>query len=103
MVAAILCFTLMDASVKALAPRIGVLPTLWARYAGQMLLVLMLVAPRLRHVARTRYPGMQFLRSVMLMGATAFFFTGISRIALSDAAALMAINPILITLGRRFS
>ncbi len=99
MIAAILSFTLMDASVKALAPRIGVVPTLWARYAGQMLAVLILVAPRLHRVARTRYPGTQLLRSVMLMGATAFFFTGIARIALSDAAALMAINPVLITLG----
>jgi len=99
MIAAILCFSLMDATVKALAPRVGVLPALWARYAGQMALVLVLVAPRLRHVVRARYPGLQFLRSLMLLCATAFFFTGISRIALSEAAALMAINPVLITLG----
>ncbi|TDK51293.1 DMT family transporter [Antarcticimicrobium luteum] len=99
MILAILCFTLMDASVKALAPRVGVLPALWARYAGQMLLVLILVAPRLRSVARTRYPKLQLLRSVLLMCATAFFFTGISMIPLSDAAALMSVNPVLITLG----
>lgn len=99
MVLAIFCFTLMDVSVKILAPRIGVLPTLWARYAGQMALVLILVAPRLKTVVRTIYPATQFLRSLLLMGATAFFFTGISLIALTDAAALMAINPVLITLG----
>ena len=99
MILAILCFTLMDASVKALAPRVGVLPALWARYAGQMLVVVILVSPRLRRVARTRYPALQFLRSILLMCATAFFFTGISLIPLSDAAALMAVNPVLITLG----
>lgn len=99
MILAILCFSLMDATVKALAPRVGVLPALWARYAGQMALVLILVAPRLRQVVRARYPGLQFLRSLMLLCATAFFFIGISRIALTDAAALMAINPVLITLG----
>ena len=33
------------------------------------------------------------------MCATGFFFWGISLIALSDAAALMAVNPVLITLG----
>lgn len=99
MIGAIFCFTIMDACVKALAPRVGVLPSLWARYSGQMLLVLVLVAPRLRSVVKTRYPAMQFLRSLMLMLATAFFFTGISRIDLTDAAALMAINPVLITLG----
>lgn len=99
MILAILCFTLMDASVKALAPRVGVLPALWARYAGQMLVVLVLVAPRLRRVAQTRYPRLQFLRSILLMCATAFFFAGISLIPLSDAAALMSVNPVLITLG----
>lgn len=99
MILGILCFSLMDATVKALAPRIGVLPTLWARYAGQMLLVFVLVLPRLHSVTRTRYPWLQFSRSLLLMGATAFFFTGISLIPLSDAAALMAVNPVMITLG----
>lgn len=99
MITAILCFSLMDVCAKALAPRIGIVPTLWARYAGQMVLVLVLVAPRLRQVAQTTHIGLQFTRSVLLLSATAFFFTGISLIPLSDAAALMAVNPVLITLG----
>ena len=99
MIGAILCFSLMDASVKALAPRVGVVPALWVRYAGQMALVLILVAPRLRSVAHTHYPVLQVLRSVLLLGATGFFFTGLSLIPLSDAAALMSVNPVLITLG----
>lgn len=99
MIAAIFCFSIMDATVKALAPNVGVLPTLWARYAGQMLLVFVLVMPRLKTVVRTKYPGFQFFRSLLLMSATACFFTGLSLIPLSDAAALMSTNPMLITLG----
>ena len=99
MIGAILCFSLMDAAVKALAPKVGVLPALWARYAGQMAMVLVLVLPRLKTVAKTAFPGLQLARSVLLMCATAFFFWGISLIALTDAAALMAVNPVLITLG----
>ncbi len=99
MITAILCFTLMDVCAKALAPRIGVLPAVWARYAGHMTVVLVLVAPRLGQVVRARYPGLQLLRSILLMSATVLFFTGISLIPLSDAAALMAVNPVLITLG----
>jgi drug/metabolite transporter (DMT)-like permease len=99
MIGAIFCFTLMDASVKALAPRVGVMPALWARYAGQMLVVVVLVAPRLTSVVRTHYPVLQLLRSVLLMCATGFFFVGISKIALTEASALMAVNPVLITLG----
>ncbi|KUJ80710.1 hypothetical protein AVO45_06670 [Ruegeria marisrubri] len=99
MVLAILCFSLMDATVKALAPQIGVLSALWVRYAGQMMVVLLLVLPRLHQVVRTRYPLLQFLRSLLLLGATGFFFTGISRIPLTDATALMSLNPVMITLG----
>lgn len=99
MISAIFCFSGMDALVKALAPSVGVLPALWARYAGQMLLVFVIVLPRLRQVARTRHPVLQFLRSILLMSATAFFFTGLSLIPLTDAAALMATNPVMITLG----
>ncbi|HBS49741.1 MAG TPA: hypothetical protein DEA05_06470 [Rhodobacteraceae bacterium] len=98
MIGAILCFSIMDASVKALAPRIGVVPSLWVRYLGQMVVVVVLVAPRLAAAMRTRYPLLQVLRSILLMCATGFFFTGLSRIPISDAAALMAVNPVLITL-----
>ncbi|GAB5436769.1 MAG: DMT family transporter [Falsiruegeria mediterranea] len=99
MVGAILFFTLMDASVKALTPRFGVIPSLWARYGGQMLLVFVLVLPRLHRVVRTKYPVLQFLRSLLLMGATGFFFLALSLIPLTDATALMSVNPVLITLG----
>ncbi len=99
MVLAILCFTAMDASVKALTSQAGVVPALWARYAGQMAVVLILVAPRLSQVIRTRHPGTQILRSVLLLGTTLLFFTALARMPLHDAATLMAINPVLITLG----
>ena len=99
MIGAILCFTLMDSGVKAVAPKVGVIPALWARYAGQMLLVLLLLLPRLRQVSRTAFPGLQALRSLLLLLATGFFFLGLSLIPISDAAALMSVNPVLITLG----
>ena len=99
MLAAVLAFSVMDATVKGFAPRVGVLPALWARYTGQMIVVTLLVLPRLRSVARTRRPGTQILRSALLMGATGFFFTGLSLIPLTEASALMSVNPVLITLG----
>lgn len=99
MILAILCFTLMDSGAKALAPKIGLVPTIWVRYAGHMAMVLAIIGPRLRVVAHARYPRLQLLRSVLLMGATVSFFTGLSLIPLSDAAALMSVNPVLITVG----
>lgn len=98
-VSAIFCFSIMDACVKALSTSAGALPALWARYGGQMLIVLALVAPRLKTVARTAYPGMQLARSVLLLLATALFFQGLGRIGLAEATAVMVLNPIFITLG----
>lgn len=99
MIAAILMFTLMDAAAKGLTPRIGIIPALWVRYAGQMLVVLVLVANRMPQVLHTKYPFIQLARSVFLMGATWCFFIGISNIGLSAATAIMNVNPVLITLG----
>ncbi|MCR9127848.1 MAG: DMT family transporter [Rhodobacteraceae bacterium] len=99
MLIAILCFSLMDATVKVLAPRVGVVPTLWARYGGQMMIVLILIAPRMRTVGRTEMPGLQMARSLLMLCATICFFSGLSRIPLTEASALMAMNPVFITLG----
>ena len=99
MIGAVFCFTLMDATAKALTGRIGVVPTLWVRYLGQTVVVLLLVSPRLFTVLRTRYPGLQVLRSIYLLCATALFFWGLSNIGMAQATAIMNVNPLLITLG----
>ncbi|MEO0380582.1 MAG: DMT family transporter [Pseudomonadota bacterium] len=89
----------MDVAVKAVSPMTGTLPALWARYAGQMLIVVMLVAPRLTQVARSAYPKLQVARSILLMLATFFFFLALGQIGLAEATAVMAMNPLLITVG----
>jgi drug/metabolite transporter (DMT)-like permease len=99
MITAIFFFSSMDALAKLLAGHIGTVPTLWARYLGQTLVVFILVLPRLRMVLRTRYPKLQLARSIYLMCATIFFFFGISNIGLAEAASIMATNPLFITLG----
>ena len=98
-VGAIFCFSIMDATVKAVSPEIGTLPAIWARYAGQMVLVIVIVSPRLSSVMKSEYLGLQILRSILLMAATFFFFSGIARITLAEASAVMNLNPIFITLG----
>lgn len=99
MIAAIFFFTAMDASAKALAHEVGILSTLWARYTGQTLLVMGLVAHRFPGVMKTRYPKLQLARSLLLLLTTVFFFVGIANIGLSEATAIMNVNPVLITLG----
>ncbi len=99
MIGAMFFFTAMDATAKALAQQSNTMMALWARYAGQALLVLIIVSPRLRSVAKTRFPLLQLFRSALLMTATTCFFFGISHIGLAEATAVMDLNPVLITLG----
>lgn len=99
MIGAIFFFAAMDAVAKELSQRVGTVQAIWARYAGQAMVVLLIVAPRLGSVARTRYPWLQLARSVFLMLATGCFFFGISNIGLAEATAIMDVNPVLITLG----
>jgi drug/metabolite transporter (DMT)-like permease len=91
-------FGTMDALVKGLVPSLGVGPVLWSRYAGQTLLVIVVLAPRLGEYARSRRPGLQFARSAFQFGSTLCFFSGLMFIGLAEAAAIMNINPVLITL-----
>lgn len=102
MLCAIFCLSVMDACVKALSGSVGAIPALWARYGGQMLVVLVIVAPRLRMVARTVYPKLQLARSVLLLLATAFFFQGLSRIGLAEATAVLVLYPLFVALGAAF-
>ncbi len=99
MIVAIFAFTVLDLTAKALTMRVGVMQTLWARYAGQTLIVFIIILPKLKSRLRTKYPKLQLLRAVFMLGATTFFFTGLSHLGLAEITAIMDINPVLITLG----
>ncbi|AKO96521.1 MAG: DMT family transporter [Marinovum algicola] len=99
MIGTMLLFSILDACAKELTTRVGVPTTLWARYAGQTMIVFLLVLPRLGATLRTRYPLLQLLRSICLFAATFCFFNGLARIGLAENTAIMDLNPVLITLG----
>ena len=99
MMGAIFFFATMDATAKAVSMQSSPLMALWARYFGQAMLVLILIAPRLKSVAKTNFPKLQFLRSIFLLCATSSFFTGLSFLGLAESTAIMDVNPVLITLG----
>lgn len=96
---AIFAMSLMDLVAKTLTLHLPTLQVVWARYTGQTIIVTMVLLPRLKTVMRTKYPGLQFLRSLLLLMGTSLFFFGISRMGLAEATAIMDINPVLITLG----
>ena len=99
MIAAIVFFTAMDAVAKGLLDRYPTPQVIWARFAGQLVLVLLIVRGRAMPLLRTRYARLHLLRCACQFGATALFFTSLGYIGLAEATALTDLNPVLITLG----
>jgi drug/metabolite transporter (DMT)-like permease len=99
MLGAIFLFSAMDAAAKALMARYDPIQVVWARYAGMMAVVAVLLAPRLGPLLRTRRIGLQLLRSAFLFAATYTFFTAISRMDIAAATAVMQVHPMLLMLG----
>lgn len=99
MMVTIFLFTVMDAIAKGLAKDLHTIQVVWARYSAQTLVATILLAPRLHHVLKTNHLGLQLIRSGFLFAATMCFFFGIVLVGLADASAIMALNPMLITLG----
>ena len=99
MLGAIFLFSAMDAAAKALMAHYDPIQVVWARYAGMMTVVAVLLAPRLGPLLRTRHMGLQLLRSAFLFAATYTFFTAISRMDIAAATAVMQVHPMLLMLG----
>jgi drug/metabolite transporter (DMT)-like permease len=99
MLLAILLFTLMDAVVKGMVAGYPVNQIVFARFAGQFVLVAVLLNAGLAARVRTAYPGLHLVRAATQLAASSLFFLSLTRIGLAEATALSDINPVLITLG----
>ncbi|MDO9527221.1 MAG: DMT family transporter [Gemmobacter sp.] len=99
MMLTVFLFTILDATAKYLLQHYGVVQVVWARYAGQTLMVGLLVLPQVPGVFRTRNLGTHVIRSSFQFGATILFFSSLMVIGLAEATAIMDVNPVLVTLG----
>jgi len=99
MLLAILTFTTMDALAKGLIARYPTPQVIWIRFAGQLVIVGLILRARTGAMLRTRFPLLHIARSACQLGATGFFFAGLGHIGLAAATALTDLNPVLITLG----
>lgn len=99
MLLSILIFTAMDAVAKGLVQRYPTNQVVFARFAGQCLLVLLLLNRQVPRYLQTAHPALHFWRSAFQLGSAAFFFASLNYVGLAEATALTDINPVLITLG----
>lgn len=92
-----LCLSSLDATAKYLVRDHSLLLVVWARYAGQMLVV----TPFAWHRAggrfwRTAKLGLQLLRSLFLLLATLGFWGGLRYLPLAEASSITFLAPMIV-------
>jgi drug/metabolite transporter (DMT)-like permease len=100
-------FTILDSLAKETSTFIPVLQVAWGRYVFHVVFLPFYAerptgAPfwssaRWTRMFVTRHPWLQLLRSLLLLGATLFFFGAVSYVPLAEAQAVAFIEPLLIT------
>jgi drug/metabolite transporter (DMT)-like permease len=94
---AVLCFTLLDATVKYLSDRYPVPLLVWARYSVQLVVILVWMWPQLgMGLFRTPRIRMQLLRAVLLPLSSLCFFSALKFLPLAEATAINYATPILV-------
>lgn len=110
MMAAVFMFSTGDTLAKLALKSYPIGPLLWVRYTIHMLFMLALFGPRMGFsLVRTRHPGLQILRGVLLTSSTVMFYLSLMFLPLAEAAAISFIAPVIVTvlsgpvLGERVS
>jgi drug/metabolite transporter (DMT)-like permease len=99
MCAAVACFACLDASAKWLNRSVDPLLTTWARYVSSVVLISLLVNPvTVPGLMRTTRPGLQALRSLLLLLSTLLNFFALSYLQLTQALSIQFAAPLLIAL-----
>lgn len=99
MCAATTLFPIMNGIVQVLSRDYPSEQIIWARTAGHLAIVLMLVVPRYGlGVLATRRPGPQISRSLLLLGSTTLFFFAVKDVPLAKAASISFMTPFFVTL-----
>ena len=99
LLAAVFMFSSMDTLAKYVLQSYPMGGLMWARYMVHMTVMLLLLWPRMGlGLVRTRNPGLQILRGLLLVASTMFFYFWLRRLPLAEAAAISFIGPVLTTL-----
>lgn len=99
MLAAMLCFALLDATSKHLSQTFNVPLLVWARYVVHFLLMVVFLGPRHGFgLVRTQRPGAQFARGLLLVAVTGFAMAAFQVMPLAETTALIFVTPLIVAL-----
>lgn len=99
MLAGVSIFPFLNASAKYLTQTYPLSEVIWARFAGHILLVLLIFAPKLGllRLFQTRRPGLQLSRSVLMACSTFLFIAGLQTLPLATASSIGFTAPLMVT------
>jgi len=98
----VLCFTFLDTITKFTSERYPVPMLVWARYAVQLVAMLIWLGPSMRlDLVRTKRPRLQVFRGALLLASSLFFVTALRSLPLAEATALNYTTPVIVVVMAR--
>lgn len=99
MCAAASLFPVMNGFAKLMSRDYSSEQVVWARTVSHLVFALALVVPRHGwRIVHTRRPGVQLMRSLLLIGSTFLFFSAIRFVPIAQAASISFIAPLIVVL-----
>jgi drug/metabolite transporter (DMT)-like permease len=98
MLATMVCFIALDATMKYNLQSYSLVQVTWARFFFATLAAMAVCGRRLPELVQSRAPKIQSLRSVLLMATTGLFNAGIISVPLATGTTIMFMSPIIVTL-----
>jgi drug/metabolite transporter (DMT)-like permease len=96
-VGAVACFSVSDTISKTLASRYPIPLLVWARWAAQVIAMLLWLAPTMGlSMVHTRQLPMQLVRGVLLIASSLFFISALKFLPLAAATALNYLTPTIV-------
>ena len=97
-VVAVACFGALDTSSKVAAAVVPVLMAIWVRYLVQTVATAAMLWPSERtRLFRTHRPGLQALRSALLVTSNAIAFLSLRHMHVGEFTAIVMLTPLLLT------
>ncbi len=98
MLATMFLFVSMDSFAKYLTVSFSPLQVVWARFFFHMLVLAAILRSSFIPAFKSEKPGLQLLRSALLVLTTCLFFSGLRTTALPTATGIMFLSPLFVTI-----
>lgn len=97
MCSSMLLFVCMDGATKYLIRTYPIAEVIWVRFVFHLLFMVPLMAGRFPVLAKTRSPGLQVLRGVMVILTNVAIIVALQVLPLAEVSVLSSVSPLIVT------